>query len=355
MYREYGSRKITEAGQQGLAPDALAPAGQAANDVAARSVFGDHRGRKARNTIRRQDAGLALFADFLASAVVTVGDLATDSQAWQGVTWGLVSAFVRWQLTRGYAVSSANVSLSTVKSYAKLALKAGTLDASAYALVRAVEGYNRTEAKRIDEGREAAGLPTRNGHKKAEPVSLTPRQADRLKAQPNTPQGRRDALVMALLPDHGLRVGEVTRLLVTDLDLQGGGLRFYRQKVDKTQTHRLTADTLRAALACLHHDAPAMGPLLRSSRKDGRLHGAGMTTTALTDRVSVLGQAIGVDGLSAHNCRHYWATQAARSGTPIDRLQDAGGWASPAMPLRYVDAARLHPTQRKLPKRSRPP
>ncbi|MBC8492720.1 MAG: hypothetical protein H8D43_02960 [Chloroflexi bacterium] len=31
----------------------------------------------------------------------------------------------------------------------------------------------------------------------------------------------------------------------------------------------------------------------------------------------------------------------ARSGTPIDRLQDAGGWASPSMPLRYVEAARI--------------
>ena len=66
-----------------------------------------------------------------------------------------------------------------------------------------------------------------------------------------------------------------------------------------------------------------------------------MTSRAITARVRALGQAIGVEGLSAHDCRHYWATQAARSGTPIDRLQDAGGWASPAMPLRYVEAARI--------------
>ena len=29
------------------------------------------------------------------------------------------------------------------------------------------------------------------------------------------------------------------------------------------------------------------------------------------------------------------------AGTPIDRLQDAGGWASPAMPLHYVEAAKI--------------
>jgi hypothetical protein len=26
---------------------------------------------------------------------------------------------------------------------------------------------------------------------------------------------------------------------------------------------------------------------------------------------------------------------------PVDRLQDAGGWNSPAMPLRYVETAKI--------------
>jgi len=46
-------------------------------------------------------------------------------------------------------------------------------------------------------------------------------------------------------------------------------------------------------------------------------------------------------GLSAHDLRHYWATRAALNGTPLDRLQDAGGWSSPAMPLRYVENAKI--------------
>jgi len=46
-------------------------------------------------------------------------------------------------------------------------------------------------------------------------------------------------------------------------------------------------------------------------------------------------------GLSAHDCRHTWATLATRSGTPLDRLQDAGGWASPTMPLRYIEVAKI--------------
>jgi len=74
---------------------------------------------------------------------------------------------------------------------------------------------------------------------------------------------------------------------------------------------------------------------------DGRLHAAGISTRKLTERVRVLGERAGIQGLSAHDCRHYWATQAARNGTPVDRLMDAGGWSSPAMPMRYVEAAKI--------------
>lgn len=40
--------------------------------------------------------------------------------------------------------------------------------------------------------------------------------------------------------------------------------------------------------------------------------------------------------LSPHDCRHTWATLASRAHTPLERLMDAGGWASYAMPLRYI-------------------
>ena len=49
-------------------PSALALAGQVANQYAARDVFSDYRARKAANTLRQQDGGLALFADYLWAA-----------------------------------------------------------------------------------------------------------------------------------------------------------------------------------------------------------------------------------------------------------------------------------------------
>jgi integrase len=144
---------------------------------------------------------------------------------------------------------------------------------------------------------------------------------------------------MSPLLDHGLRCGEIAALEVENFDLKAGTMTFQRPKVDLCQTHRLTPNTLKAAKAYIKKNAFKSGPLLRKSNKSGSLNAAGMTERAITGRVEHLGTLIGVEGLSAHDGRHHWATMAARNGTPIDRLQDAGGWSSPAMPLRYVERA----------------
>lgn len=321
--------------------DDMARLGQAFNQAAAWSAITDYRQGKAENTLRSQDNDLAAFAEFVTSQGVRPGDFANEPGAWAGVAWGLVEGFKHWQLGQGYAVGTINRRLATVKVYAALAAKAGVLTEAEAGLIRLVKAIGAKEGRRLDTRRKDNDLPTRLGLKKAESVSINREQAAALKAQPDTPQGRRDSLLMCLLLEHGLRCGEVAGLSVSDFDLQAGELRFYRPKVDLMQTHRLTPDTLAAARAYFQSDAPTSGPVLRGSRKDGRLHEAGMSGRAITKRVAELGRAIGVEGLSAHDCRHYWATLAARNGTPIDRLQDAGGWSSPAMPLRYVERAKV--------------
>ena len=133
---------------------------------------------------------------------------------------------------------------------------------------------------------------------------------------------------MCLLIDHGLRIGEVVALLASDFDLDRGVLTFYRSKVDKTQKHRLSKDTHAAAET-----------FISSLEADGRVFA--VVDRTLRTRVGQLGAAVGLDHLSPHDCRHYWATAATRNGTPIKALQDAGGWASPAMPLRYAESAEI--------------
>jgi integrase len=278
---------------------------------------------------------------------VTAEALQTAPAAWEGVTWGLVTAFARWLLAHGDSTGTINRRLAAVKVYVKLAAATGIIDGIDAARIAKQEGYKGRDAINMDNERKAAGTPTRSGAKKATNVLLTAAQVQALKEQPDTPQGRRDALLMALLLDHGFRVGEVALLTVgafqTAEDGRGVVVRFYRPKVNKQQTHRLTDDAKRAWVRYLQHDAPsgADEPLFKQSVKGGALKvgAAGISERNLSGRVRTLGQRIGVKGLSAHDCRHSWATRAVAAGTDAFALRDAGGWASLDMPNRYVEAA----------------
>lgn len=315
----------------------LALAGQAADRAAARGVFDEYRSRRAANTLRAQDADLVLFARYLDAAGASAGDLLTP-EAWRGVSWGLIAGFLRWLVGQGHAIASVNRALATVRVYAKLATQAGALTPEALAMIRTVSGYSDKEGHRIDEGRE----PSRIGHKKAESVSISREQAKALKTPQNdSAQAARDALLMCILLDQGLRCGEVALLQWGNVDEANEHLTFFRPKVHKIQTLRLSKDTRQALHRYRQVVAFYDGPLLLASDKTGRLVDHGMTTSAINQRVSSLGAVCGAPGLSPHDCRHYWATVLSRNGTQIKALQDAGGWSSPAMPLRYAESQRI--------------
>lgn len=320
---------------------AISLAGQVADSHAAQGVFHDYASRKALNTIKAQAADLTVWADYLAAAgipeVPGAAVLQSEPNAWTGVSWGLVKGFVQWQLANHHAVASINRRLSTVKTYAKLAMQAGAIDTQQYALIATVTGYSDKEVSRINGGR----LVTRRGHKKAATVVIDAEQAKELKSQPDTPQGRRDALLMCLLLDHGLRVGEVVLLQVGDFDLRAGTVVFTRPKVSKEQKHKLSADTLRVLRSWIDAgDCAPFGPLLRGSNKSGKLTEAGISERAIQGRVKALGERVGLTVLSPHDCRHYWATSWAGK-VDLFRLQEAGGWNSLTMPRRYVKRAEV--------------
>jgi integrase len=307
--------------------------GEAANLVARQSILTDYQARKSKETLRRQRADVALFEQFLASVGHQVEGFITDLEEWGIVTWGLVEAFNRWQLQSGYATGSINVRLATIKCYSQLSSKAGYLSHQEMALIQTVKGYRASEARNVDEKREQT---RQEGAKKAFPVSLSPVHAALLKSQPDTARGRRGALIMCLLLDHALRVSEVAALDTNSINLQSGELTIYRHKTNRTQTHNLTPDTYRAAQAysgdCPQDQEPLFIGICSKKRID---------TSSINARVSELGELIGIKGLSPHDCRHYYATDAIRNGTDIKSLQDAGGWNSPAMPLRYAESAKV--------------
>jgi integrase len=319
---------------------ALSQAAAAADRAASSAIFAEYRRQLASRTRSAHDQDLARCALYLADVGVAVGALAAEPAAWAGFTWGLVEGFKRWMLREGYALATLNRSLATIKSYTRLAAQAGALSAEQATLIAAVKGYGRKQGRNLDADRAT----TRRSAKKPQAVRLSLAHARALKEQPgDTPQGRRDALLICLLLDHGLRVGELAALTVGSVDLAAGTLTFYREKVDLTQTHLLSAATLRAALAYLQHDragAAVKEALLLGSRRGGGLHGT-LGVRSIQARVQLLGVSIGLKQLSPHDLRHYWASAVIAGGTDLIALQEAGGWASLAMPRRYVERAKI--------------
>jgi len=336
----------------------LAIAGATANEAAAQYLFQKYRETKSVNTLKRHQYDLRLFSDYLLAAGVVPHKrpFATEPNAWAGMTWGLIEGFVAWQIREGFSIASTNARLSTVKSYAALAVKAGSIDRQEGTLIGSVKGYSRNEGLNLDEKREV----TRVGHKKAHAVSINDEQALLLKrAEKNSPASLRNQLIMTLLLEHGLRASELVSLTAESFDFDEQTLTFWRKKTKEWTTHELTVGAYKTAVSYLPL-MPAEGQIFLGSRKGGELTTGTLNRITLSRLVQRLGVHAGfyrveiwfnhkgeprerkIGTLSAHDCRHYCATDMARKGYTIKKLMDWFGWTSPAMAMRYVESAEIH-------------
>jgi integrase len=198
-------------------------------------------------TIRRQKTDLATFARFLGNVNTQSGNFYEDLHAWVGIRAGLIEAFIEWQKLQGYAIGTINVRLATLKAYCHLAYEVGILDLDAHTHIQGVKGIQRKQARNIDARREIS----RVGYKKAQAVEIPLESLHSLKHPDAGFLAKCDALLMSLLLDHGLRIGEIAILKRNSIAIQSRKITFYRPKVDEPQTDRMTDDTLVAARAYL--------------------------------------------------------------------------------------------------------
>ncbi len=178
-------------------------------------------------------------------------------------------------------------------------------------------------------------LEIREGREKAELILLDIDQITAIKDQPDTPEGRRDKLLICLALDHGLRVSELAILQRGDFYLEAGTLTFDRPKTGQSVTLKLSDETVNAARKYFGGNDPGFGNLWRPS-----LSGQSVSTRTIGKRIRVLGKRIAIDNLSPDDLRHTWATTAAKN-TPLDQLLYAGGWTSVSSALPYVKNAKI--------------
>lgn len=354
-----------------FANTSLETAGQIANKAAGHAIFSRYISQKSANTLKRHSRDLELFAEYLLDVGIMPehgADFQTNPEAWRGATWGIIEGFIAWQLQEGYAVTTVNARLSTVKVYAQMAVKAGTISREEGMLIQSVKGFSRAGAANVDakrpqtriqdvtytykpDGQKQTIVVNRRNTKKRRPALLTEQDANLLRqVRNNSPQAVRDALLVCLLLDHGLRASELALLKASDINLLRGTIHFYRPKVKGTAhewtTHKLSEETHELCQEYLNvHYPPALLPdgslilttsRLKKSGEGGELRDKGMNRIRLSERVAWLGKQIGLPKLSAHDCRHFCATQMAAMGYGVDELMAWFGWTSAQTAVRYI-------------------
>ncbi|MEX0698901.1 MAG: tyrosine-type recombinase/integrase [Acidimicrobiia bacterium] len=145
-------------------------------------------------------------------------------------------------------------------------------------------------------------------------------------------EDRRDAAVLYLLADTGIRLGELAALQTSDLADLASGMAIVRGKGARMRAvpfSRKTAQAIDRYVRARARHEHARSPWLWLGLK-GRVSGSG-----LAQMVKRRGAAVGIEGLHPHRFRHTFAHMWLAAGGQEGDLQRIAGWADRQMLNRY--------------------
>ncbi|ADG88443.1 integrase [Thermobispora bispora] len=149
-----------------------------------------------------------------------------------------------------------------------------------------------------------------------------------------SPAGRRDGALLALLYSTGCRRAEVAALTLADFDPWDRSLRV-RGKGDKERFVYLTVAAAERLDRWLAVRGRADGPLFCPINKAGRLRLAHMTGQAIADIVTRRLTAAGAAKRTPHDFRRTFIGELLDAGVDLATAQALVGHASPATTARY--------------------
>ena len=164
------------------------------------------------------------------------------------------------------------------------------------------------------------------------------------------PKDIRNAAIVTLLMDTGLRASELCRLSLAGTDLATCSL----QVVGKGKRWRrcvfspATAERIQAWLPVRQLFVAADTPALFVS-VGGPTPGRGLTRYGLTLIWAELGARAGLPALSTHDFRRGFAVESARRRMPLRAMQLQGGWSNADIVSRYLMAMTLEDARDFLP------
>ena len=327
-------------------------------DVINNNPFAEVFAEKSENTRKRYNKELRNFGAFLYPAAPQPPRMLQPAD-WKGVTAQDIREYKNYLLyTRGLSVSSVNQTVFIVRSFGALsAAYDGMSETEVFKATQKAKGIKSNAAENINELRGT----TRASNKKEKATIITKFQAEKLKHEhADDLQGRRDALLMCLLLDLGLRISDVVALTMENINMETRTISLTTKKTKTALNLYMTDDIYNAAANYFDYYTPAAAtdPIWYGVTKGGGRIVAhwveekdadgniikkweGFNKHSAQMRVTALGAALGIEKFSAHDCRHYWVTAADKGGSSLLAITEAGGWTSPTMPMRYVNKSKI--------------
>ena len=146
----------------------------------------------------------------------------------------------------------------------------------------------------------------------------------------------RDAAIIRLLLDTGMRRAELGAIEVDDLDLRRKSVRVVG-KGRKVRDCVFGANTARALDRYLRKARPrhrdAASPALWLG------HAGPMTDNGIYQAILERAKRAGLEGIHPHQFRHTWAHKLSADGMPESQLMHLAGWSSTQMASRYGASA----------------
>ncbi len=175
-------------------------------------------------------------------------------------------------------------------------------------------------------------------HNERERHALSPADADRLLRvwkDDDSPRGKRNRALVAVLLLAGLRREELTALIWQDIDFQNGVIRVKHGKGDKARDAALYGGEALEALKGWQMEQPTgYTTVFVNLRKGGRFTGdTAMSTTAVWKVVNETADRGGIGHVKPHDLRRTLATELLETGSPVHHVQQQLGHADSSTTL----------------------
>lgn len=250
------------------------------------------------------------------AAMLTEGARDAESLPWHQLRYQHTTA-VRAALAERYAPAGANKALAALRGVLREAWRLGLVPAEDYhraADLAGVRGSTLPRGRAIDAGELRALFAA---------------------CDAGTPNGARDAALLAIGYGAGLRRAELVALDVEDLDAESGRVRVRRGKGRKDRDAYLAPSGFAAVEAWLRVRGDAPGPLLWPVRKGGALDARRMSSHAVYTTLQRLARRAGVATFSPHDLRRTFVGDLLDAGADVGAVQRLAGHANVATTLRY--------------------